>query len=137
MKFIQEDKKEWYKDKTQDAFNEYIDGRNKRLKMSPGERASNTMGWFKFIYYSMYGKEPSREIEQQAYEIAIEYYKNNKFRIWCDPLEYKKLFTGEEFANTSALNIITSVVGQDMRDAKKNEEYESGRQKDLLGNYIN
>lgn len=46
------------------------------------------------------------------------------------------MFTGSEIANSSGLNIIISTIGNDIRDAVKNKEYEEGRQKDLMGNYV-
>jgi len=68
-------------------------------------------------------------------EFSIEYYIENKYRIWTDISAFREMFTGSEIANSSGLNIIISTIGNDIRDAVKNKEYEEGRQKDLMGNY--
>lgn len=135
-KFHQEEKKEPYKNKTQDEFDNYIKERNKRLQMTASERARNSEGWFKFIYFTLTYDNPTVEQIKKAEQISEQYYIENKYRIWTDISAFREMFTGSEIANSSGLNIIISTIGNDIRDAVKNKEYEEGRQKDLMGNYV-
>lgn len=68
-KFHQEEKKEPYKNKTQDEFDNYIKERNKRLQMTASERARNSEGWFKFIYFTLTYDNPTVEQIKKAEQI--------------------------------------------------------------------
>lgn len=61
---------------------EWINGIEKRLKMSPLERAENTKGHFSLWFYSIYDKLPSKEIWEKAKLAIQKFYEKNPSMIY-------------------------------------------------------
>lgn len=119
-----------------DAHNNYIKGRNERLKMGPEQRARESKGWFGFVYQGFNEKKPDQETIDKAVEIATEYYRENPYRIWCDINVWRDIIGGSDACMKSVLNIIVTTMTQDMKDAEKNKAFEESKQRNLLGETV-
>lgn len=119
-----------------DAHDDYIKGRNERLRMSPEQRARESKGWFKFVYQGFREHAPDQDTIDKAIEIATEYYRQNPYRIWCDINVWRELIGGSDACMKSVLNIIVTTMTQDMKDAEKNRIFEESKQRNLLGEVV-
>lgn len=120
----------------EDSHDNYIKGRNVRLKMSAEQRARESTGWFKFVYQGFREHAPDQETIDKAIEIATEYYRQNPYRIWVDINVWKDIIGGADACMKSVLNIIVTTMTQDMKDAEKNRIFEESKQRNLLGEEV-
>lgn len=120
----------------EDSHDNYIKGRNIRLKMSPEQRAIESKGWFGFVYQGFREKKPDQATIDKAIEIATTYYQENPYRIWCDINVWRELIGGPDACMKSVLNIIVTTMTQDMKDAEKNRIFEESKQRNLLGEEV-
>lgn len=101
------------KNTTGDIDNEYYRNRHNFLVLSPEEK-SKRMYFFELFYKIMMDVDLSNETRSEAEKIQFSFFKENPYRMYCDPLLYRPVTNTGKAKIGMFFHVIEKIISEDM-----------------------